>query len=132
METEKSKEQNDSGKALSKNSIAKKAEEFKVATDSVTQLSKDRADIAGSLRGATQDVGGTKKLWKSNNKPILIQAGLALLVFPEPIVSDALGTALLAAGAIQEGVKRQSVYFDDLPKAFQSAMRHLKDAKDTV
>ena len=132
MKAEESKVQDASGSALSKDLAAKKAEELKVAADSLTQLSKDRAAIADSLRGATRGAGGTKKLWKTNSKPFLIQAGLALLVFPEPIVSDALGTALLAAGAVQEGVKRQATYIDDLPKAFQSAMRHLKDAKDTV
>jgi hypothetical protein len=132
MTTEESKVQNDSGNVLSKHLVAKKVEEFTVATNSLETLSKDRAAIADSIRGATKDAGGTKKLWKSNNRPFLIQAGLALLVFPEPIVSDALGAALLAAGAVQEGVKRQAVYMDDLPKAFQSSMRHLKDAKDTV
>jgi len=109
-----------------------KTEEFKALTDSLKALSKDRIALANSLGGAARDAGGTKKLWKSGNKPFLIKAGLALLVFPEPVVSDALGTFLLAAGAVQEGVKRQAVYVDDLPKAFQSAMHNLKNARDMV
>ena len=109
-----------------------KAEEFKALTDSVKALSKDRAALANSLSGATRDAEGAKKLWKNGSKPFLIKAGLALLVFPEPIVSDALGTFLLAAGAVQEGVRRQAVYVDDLPKALKSAMRALKNVNDTV
>ena len=109
-----------------------KVEEFKALTDSVKALSRDHVELANSIGGATRDVEGTKKLWKSGSKPFLIKAGLALLVFPEPIVSDALGTLLLAAGAVQEGIRRQAVYVDDLPRAFQSAMRSIKNAKDMV
>mgnify|MGYP001590037094 CR=1 FL=1 len=109
-----------------------KVEEFKALTDSVKALSRDHVELANSIGDATRDVEVTKKLWKSGSKPFLIKAGLALLVFPEPIVSDALGTLLLAAGAVQEGIRRQAVYVDDLPKAFQSAMRSIKNAKDMV
>lgn len=109
-----------------------KAEEFKALTNSLKALSKDHAALADSLNGATSDASGTKKLWKRGSKPFLINAGLAMLVFPEPIVCDAVGTFLLAADAVQKGVRRQAVYFDDLPKAFQSAMHNLKNAKETV
>lgn len=112
--------------------ISMKTEEFKALTESVKALSKDHVALANSISGAARDVGSTKGLWKSGSKPFLIKAGLALLVFPEPIVSDALGSLLLAAGAVQEGVRRQSVFVDDLPKAFQSAMRSIKNAKESV
>jgi hypothetical protein len=77
-------------------------------------------------------LGSINKLYKSGNKNYLIRAGVALIVFPEPVVSDVLGTTLLAAGAIQEGIKRQSIFLDDLPKAFKSAMRDLKASKDLI
>lgn len=109
-----------------------KTEEFRELTASLKELSRDHADLARSFKGATRDAGATRKLWRSGNKPLLIKVGLALVVFPEPIVSDALGTFLLAAGAVQEGIRRQAVYVDDLPKAFQSAFRDLKAAKDLV
>jgi hypothetical protein len=62
----------------------------------------------------------------------VIKTGLALLIFPAPVVSNVLGTAMLAAGAVQEGIKRQSIYLDDLPKALKSAMKNLKSTKDLV
>ena len=68
---------------------------------------------------SARDAETTKQLWKSWSKPLLIKAGLALIVFPEPIVSDALGTFLLAAGTVQEGIRRQAVYVDDLPRLFK-------------
>jgi len=49
---------------------------------------------------------------------------------PDPLVTSVVGTAFLAAGVVQEGIKRQAVYLDDLPKAFQSAMKDLRNAQD--
>lgn len=112
-----------------------KIEEFKALTQSVKELTvmtRERAEIAKSMKSVSLAANGTKNLWKNGRKPLLIKAGLALLVFPEPIVSDALGTALLAAGAVQEGIKRQAVYVDDMPKAFNSAIKTLKNSKDLL
>jgi len=112
-----------------------KVEEFKALTKSVkdlTAMSKERVEISNSLKSVGPNVGQTKNLWKNGRKPLLIQAGLALIVFPEPFVSDVLGTSLLAAGAVQEGIKRQSVFIDDMPKAFNSAMKTLRNSKDLI
>jgi len=110
-----------------------KTEEIKTLTASIKETSKDyvaaTALVASSLAKGSRS---TKKLWKSGNKSLLIKAGLALIVFPEPIVSDMLGTALLAAGAVQEGIKRKSIYLDDLPKALRSVMEDLKSAKELI
>ncbi len=105
-------------------------------TSSVKEVTKNHvemdADAIQSIEAAANSVTSVNKLHKSRNKNLLIRAGMALIVFPEPIISDALGTALLAAGAIQEGIKRQSIYLDDLPKAFKSAVRELKTSKDLI
>ncbi len=109
-----------------------KTEEFKEVTRSIREMSKDYLDTASSVSSGADAVGATRKLWKSGNKSFLIKAGLALIVFPEPVLSDVLGTALLAAGAVHEGIKRQSVYLDDLPKAFKSAMKDLQSAREII
>lgn len=109
-----------------------KAEEFKALTASIKEMSKDHVDMASSVEAAANSAGATKKLWRIGNKSFLIKAGLALIVFPEPVVSDMLGTTLLAAGAVQEGIKRQSIYLDDLPKAFRSAIKDLKSMKESL
>jgi hypothetical protein len=113
-----------------------KTKEYKDLTESIKETCETHvavhADAAHSIATATNSVGGVAKLYKSENKSLLIKAGLALIVFPEPVVSDLLGTTLLAAGAIHEGIKRQSIYLDDLPKAFKSAMRDLKSARDLL
>jgi hypothetical protein len=54
------------------------------------------------------------------------------MVMPDPLVTCIIGSGFLAAGAVQEGIKRQAVYLDDLPKAFNSAMRTLRNSKDLL
>jgi hypothetical protein len=108
-----------------------KTAEFKALIASIKELSEDYADLAHSLKGTERDARATKRLWKGG-KPFLMKAGLALIVFPAPLVSDALGALLLAAGTVQGGIRRQAIYIDDLPKAFQRVMKDLKAAKDLV
>jgi hypothetical protein len=93
-------------------------------------MTQDQLEFASLLKSATRAAGATKKLWKGQNKPWLIRTGIALIVMPDPLVTSLVGTAFLAAGAVQEGIKRQAVYLDDLPKAFQSAMKDLRNTKD--
>ena len=93
-------------------------------------MTKEHLEFASLLKSAARDAGATKKLWKGQNKPWLIRAGIALIVMPDPLVTSVVGTAFLAAGAVQEGIKRQAVYLDDLPKAFQSAMKDLRNTQD--
>ncbi len=114
-----------------------KAKELDNLATSIKEATRNHietyADVTNSIRTTTNNASGSvKKLYKTGNKNFLIKAGMALIVFPEPILSDALGTTLLAAGAIQEGIKRQSIYLDDLPKAFKSAMKDLKSSKELI
>jgi hypothetical protein len=109
-----------------------KTEEVKALTASVKELTRDYVNMAGSVRAATNSVDAAKKLWKTGNRSFLIKAGLTLIVFPEPVISDILGTALLAAGTIKEGIKRRSIYLDDLPKAFESVIKDLKSSTELV
>jgi hypothetical protein len=105
-------------------------------TKAVHEVTKNHlemhADATHSIKTGANSAGSVNNLYKSGSKNFLIKAGMALIVFPEPIVSDVLGTTLLAAGAIQEGIKRQSIYLDDMPKAFKSAMKELKASKDLI
>lgn len=106
-----------------------KPEEIKAITKSVKELTKEHVEMNRQVKNATRDANTSKNLWKSHSRPWLIKTGIALIVFPEPVVTPVLGSAFLAAGAVQEGIKRQAVYMDDLPKAFNSVMRDLKKTK---
>lgn len=116
--------------------IPMKNKELNELTAAVKEVTKTHIDASNetnqSIRSTVGSAGSVNKLSKSGNKSILIKAGLALIVFPEPIVSDMLGTSLIAAGAIHEGIKRQSIYLDDLPKALKSAMKEIKSSKQLI
>jgi len=109
-----------------------KTQEAKDVAKSAKEISEDYVVLAESVSTAANGTEAAKKLWKNGNKNILMKAGLALIVFPEPIVSDLLGSALLAAGAVQEGIRRQSIYLDDLPKALKSTLRDLRATRDLL
>ena len=110
-----------------------KKEEFKNLMATVKEMSQHQIDAAKTVHSAAvSSTVESKKLYKSENKPFLIKAGLALIAFPDPTISDLVGTAMVAAGAVQMGIKRQAVFVDDLPKAFKSAMKDLKAARDLI
>ena len=109
-----------------------KTQEAKDLAQSVKEISEDHVAMAESVNTVANGTDAAKRLWKKGNKNMLMKAGLALIVFPEPIVSDILGSALLAAGAVQEGIRRQSIYLDDLPKALKSTLRDLRATRDLI
>jgi hypothetical protein len=104
----------------------------KVAAKAAIEIGENRKESYKALQGTRQQAIASQKLWKSGNQSFLIKAGVTLLVFPEPFISDVVGTSLIAAGAIQQGIKRQSTYLDDLPKAFKNIMRDMKATKDLI
>ncbi|MEM3613103.1 MAG: hypothetical protein QXQ85_04660, partial [Candidatus Bathyarchaeia archaeon] len=90
------------------------------------------ADFLQSLSGTVREVKASKKLWKNGNKPWLIKLGLALIVFPEPVLSDVLGSLLIAAGTVQEGIRRRAIHIEDIPKTFQNVMRELRASEERI
>lgn len=83
-------------------------------------------EVLNTFRDVIIEVKRTKKLWRDGNNSILVKLGIALLAFPDPTISDVLGGILLAAGAIQNGIKRRSLNVDDIPKTLQNVMKELK------
>lgn len=108
-----------------------KVEELRALTLAVKEMSKDNIALANTVKTASTEVGAAKKLWKSENKPRLVKAGIALILLPEPFTT-VIGTVLVAAGTVQEGIKRQAVYIEDIPKAFQSVMKELRATEEVM
>jgi hypothetical protein len=113
-----------------------KTEEIKntanTAAKAAIELYENRKATYDALKGTKQQAGTCKKLSKCSKPITSHKSWLALVVFPEPIISDLLGTSLIAAGAIQQGIKRQSIYIDDLPKALKSAIEEVKASKELI
>jgi hypothetical protein len=109
-----------------------KLEEAKAIANALNELNESYADFLQSLNGTIREVKASKKLWNGGNKPWLIKLGLALIVFPEPVLSDILGSLLIAAGTVQEGIRRRALHVEDIPKTFQNVMRELRASEERV
>lgn len=99
----------------------------------LNELSESYADLMEAMKGTVKEVKTTKQLWRDENKSKLIKLGLALIVFPEPTpISETIGTFLVAAGTVQQGIRSCAIYVNDVPKAFQKALKEIRDLKCNV
>jgi hypothetical protein len=87
---------------------------------------------AKAINGFSSELHSTQKLWKQGNKSILIKAGLALIAFPDPTISDVVGSAMLAAGLIQMKMRNSALHVDDVYKTFPKVVRELGAIKSNV
>jgi len=109
-----------------------KTEDVKALAMAVRKMKESYMGTLHVLNGTAKEAKEAKNLWKNGKKPVLIQLGLALIAFPEPLVSDIVGTFLVATGMVQEGIRRQTLYVDDLPKTFQSLLKDLQATRDRI
>lgn len=102
----------------------KKAMEYAVKLAS--ELGDAHADFSKALGDVLKEVKAAEgRLFKSGGKPWLVRLGLALIAFPEPVLSDLVGTLMVAAGTVQAGLQRHALYVDDVPKVLKNLMRDL-------
>ncbi|MEM2911028.1 MAG: hypothetical protein QW146_00805 [Candidatus Bathyarchaeia archaeon] len=109
-----------------------KMDEVKTLASTLNDLNKSYIDFLNSMKESLKEVKSTKKLWKNGEKPWLIKFGLALILFPDPTISDVLGGLLIAAGTVQEGLRRRALHVDDIPKTFQNIMKELHSTAESV
>ncbi len=87
---------------------------------------------ADAVNGIRNELHSTQKLWKQGNKSILVKAGLALIAFPDPTISDIVGSAMVAAGLIQMKIRNSALHVDDVHKTFPRVMKELGAIKSHV
>lgn len=109
-----------------------KAEDLKALADSVKELNESYEDLLSAVKGTAKEVRETKKLWRKGNNSILIKAGLALIAFPDPTISDIIGAALVAAGAVQMGIRHGTLYTEDVYKTFHRTLKDLLEVKHSL
>ena len=106
-------------------------EKLKVWTEAVKELSESYGDLADAMRNSTEEVKRTKKLWQEKNTSALIKVGLVLIAFPDPI-SSIVGAAMVAAGAVQVGIRRRSIFVEDVPKTFQNTLKEVWSVREKL
>lgn len=84
------------------------------------------------MHGFVKELLSTQKLWRANNKSFLIKAGLALIAFPDPTITDIIGSAMVAAGIIQLKIQNSQLYVEDTYKTFLNVVKELGTIKQSM
>jgi len=109
-----------------------KNEEIKNLADALKGLNESYMDVIQTIKETTKEVKATKQLWRKGNNSILIKLGLALIAFPDPTISDIIGTALVAAGTVQMGIRRRTIYAEDVYKTFHGTLKDMWTIKHSL
>ena len=105
-------------------------QDIKIAVKSLSELSDIRNDFNNSIKNTAQNAAKTQKLWREGNKSKLMSIGMAVFLFPEPTpISEMVGVGMMAAGAIQQGIKNQGIYMEDIPKTLKKTLKVLSEIK---
>lgn len=109
-----------------------KTEDVKALNEALKELNESSTELLQAMKDTSKEVKATKKLWRQKNNSRLIKLGLALIVFPDPTISDILGTALIAAGTIQQGIRRRTIYMEDVYKTFQNTLKEVWNTRESL
>ena len=100
--------------------------------DALKELNESYMDVVQTMTETTKEVKATKQLWRKGNNSILIKLGLALIAFPDPTISDIIGTVMVAAGTVQMGIRRRTIYVEDVYKTFHGTLKDMWTIKRSV
>lgn len=107
-----------------------KTDEFKNVVNALNELSESYVDLMEAMKDTVKEAKAAKHMLWRENKSRLVKLGLALIAFPEPTpISETIGALLVAAGMVQQGIRNQAIYVDDIPKAFQKTLKELQNLK---
>ena len=90
------------------------------------------SDAACSLKGTAAEARDLKKLWREKNQSKLVKAGVALILFPAPVVSDVAGVGLVAAGLLHDRIKNSGLFLEDVYKTYPRLFKELQSARQSL
>jgi len=105
------------------------SEELKALIATMQELSLSSKETTSAIRGFSNELRYTQRLWRKGGNSKLIQIGLALIAFPDPTITDILGSALVAAGILQLKMKRSVLHVEDVYKTFPQVIKELTTLK---
>ena len=89
-------------------------------------------DTKGSMKGVAREARDVKKLWREKNKSKLVKIGVALILFPDPTISDLVGTGLVAAGLLHDRIKNSGLFLEDVYKTYPRLLKELQSARQSL
>jgi len=99
--------------------------ELKTTAAVLQELGLSYEETLKILKGVAKNARYAERLWKKGDDTKLVKIGLALIAFPEPAVSDIIGTLLVSAGIVQAKMKRSALHIEDIFNTFQDVNRNL-------
>src|SRR4030043_401506 len=110
-----------------------KEDNAKTAVQALRELIESYVEVGRAVKASGMQVNQLRKLSRDGHKSRLIKIGLSLIVFPEPTpISETVGACFVAAGVIQQGIKNQSIYIDDIPKTLHRTLNEVRSFKDII
>jgi len=109
--------------------VSVKKEEIKTLTDALHELSLNREEAAKIVSEAVRESHSVENLSKKGDTSLLIKVGLLLIAFPDPTISDLVGTLLVSAGLVQKRIKHSRLYMEDIPGTFQGIIKNLQSVR---
>ena len=95
-------------------------EEMKRMVVVLQELGLSYTETLKVMNGFSKDLHHTNGLWRGDQKSKLIKLAFTLITFPEPTpISETMGAAVLAAGLIQNRIKKSTLHVEDVIKTFQ-------------
>lgn len=108
--------------------------ELKDLVDALSELAMRRSEASSTIRGSMRSFAGelksTQKLWRKGGSNFLVKAGLALIAFPDPTISDIVGAGMVAAGLVQMKMKNSALHMEDVYKTFPNVIKELSSIKN--
>jgi hypothetical protein len=109
-----------------------KTEDAKALADALKELNESYGELLQTMKETTREAKTAKNLWRKGKSSRLIKIGLALIAFPDPTISDIIGSALVAAGMVQEGIRRRTIYVEDVYKTFQNTLKEVWNIRESL
>jgi len=106
-----------------------KPKELKKQVEMLNEVNRDYAEMGAilhdSLKGVARETRSLNKLWRSKSRSKLVKIGMALILFPDPTISDVVGTAMVAAGVVHDRIKNSGLYLEDVYKTYPRLLKDL-------
>lgn len=110
-----------------------KTEEMKTTASTMKELNESYMDLLQAMKGTIREAKRTRQLWRNGSKSRLIKLGLTLIVFPEPTpISETAGAFLIAAGAVQKGIRSRVTYIEDVYKASRRVLGEVSTVRNDI
>jgi len=111
-----------------------KTEELKNKAILLRELGLSYGEAATTMNTAVnewaEELRVVQRLLRRNNGGSrLIKIGIALIAFPDPTITDVLGSAFVAAGLIQNKIKRSTLQLEDVYKTFPEVVKELRSIR---